>query len=152
MNRLARATFLLAPVLSLLLCSASAVPNPKSEPLASFPGSCVFSCPPLDAEGQHSITLPGAAPYDSPYSIFECVWVPCLQRYDMIKELTWTNSVTGQQTLPSKVDNCVPRAVPCTKTDVGVPVDPEAQPRFSHLEYEVPSWVESARYILSLRQ
>ena len=55
-------------LLPLLLCFCPALSAP----------TCDFSCPSTDQHGHVLIKVPGATPYSSPYSVFDCVCADCV--------------------------------------------------------------------------
>lgn len=150
LQRLLRASYLLAFG---IIPFALAAPNPSPESPSTFNGTCTFSCPLTDANGQKLVGLPGAIPYDSAYSIFECVY-PLAEPTPGRRVHTCSyDKATGRNVLSSSVDDCAQQALPCSSSPdaAGESSNSNTPPRFSYLKYEMPGWVEFNRYTMNLR-
>ncbi|KAF5349659.1 hypothetical protein D9756_008778 [Leucocoprinus leucothites] len=106
------------------------------------PTVCTYSCPDTNAIGQALLHRILAIPYESDYSVFQCVYGEV--NANPKTQSCFYNKANGKHALGHEKDGCPAQATPCSSG---------AEDLFSSPGHpEVPAWIENGRYLLYLKE
>ncbi|KAF7777750.1 hypothetical protein Agabi119p4_3822 [Agaricus bisporus var. burnettii] len=111
------------------------------QPSLSQSSQCTFFCPSQDELGQALLTQPLAIPYQSDYSVFECVYGEGIS--DPETHSCFYIKSDGKHALDGQKDQCPAHAIPCSNAPGSFS---------SYGKPEVPAWIENGRSLLYLKE